>query len=78
MPGKALIRGTLKTINNIPVRGGKIIATMVGSDAFEDGVRIAGRKIDATTDEDGSWQLARLDQRRSGARAHPDRVAHPA
>ncbi|MGN7870961.1 hypothetical protein [Paracoccus sp. 22332] len=57
MPGKATIKGTLKDINDIPIVGGKVIATMVGSDAFEGGVRIAGRKIDATTGMDGRWSL---------------------
>ena len=58
MPGKATIKGTLKDVFSVPIVGGKIIATMVGSDAFENGTRIASRKVDATTGADGSWSLS--------------------
>lgn len=57
MPSRATVKGVLHDINNGPVMGGKIIATMVGSDAFENGIRLAGRKLDTTTAEDGSWSL---------------------
>lgn len=58
MPGKATVKGTLKDVFSAPIVGGKIIATMVGSDAFENGSRIASRKVDATTGADGSWSLS--------------------
>ncbi|MDQ1899419.1 carboxypeptidase-like regulatory domain-containing protein [Paracoccus sp. WLY502] len=58
MPGKATIKGTLKDAFGAPIVGGKVIATMVGSDAFENGARLASRKIDATTDANGSWSLS--------------------
>lgn len=58
MPGKATIKGTIKDAFGAPIVGGKVIATMVGSDAFENGARLASRKIDATTGTDGSWSLS--------------------
>lgn len=58
MPSRATVKGILHDINNAPVVGGKIIATMVGSDAFENGIRLAGRKLDTTTAEDGTWSLS--------------------
>lgn len=58
MPGKATVKGTLKDVFSAPIVGGKVIATMVGSDAFENGARIASRKVDATTGPDGSWSLS--------------------
>lgn len=57
MPGKARVKGVLKDANNAPIEGGKILATMIGSDAFENGIRLAPRKIGATTDADGMWEV---------------------
>lgn len=57
MPGRATVTGVLRDINNQPIVGGKIIATMVGTDTFELGARIASGRVSATTGPDGSWEI---------------------
>ncbi|MFC3569256.1 hypothetical protein [Paracoccus simplex] len=57
MPNKATVRGLLIDASLAPIAGGKIVATLVGSDVFEDGVRVVTQKVEATTDAQGAWSL---------------------
>ena len=58
MPNKATVRGVLMDATLAPISEGKIIATLSGSDVFEDGVRIVTQKVEATTDATGAWAMA--------------------
>lgn len=57
MPNKATVSGILMDATLEPVAEGKIVATLVGSDIFENGVRIVTQKVEATTDALGSWSM---------------------
>lgn len=57
MPSTATISGIFKDTDGNPVPGAKIVATLVGTDAWEGGTRIVTTTESATTDEDGSWSL---------------------
>ncbi len=57
MPNKATVRGVLMDATLAPISEGKIIATLSGSDVFEDGVRIVTQKVEATTDATGAWAM---------------------
>lgn len=57
MPNKATVRGVLMDATLAPVSEGKIVATLVGSDIFENGVRVVTQKVEATTGQDGAWSL---------------------
>lgn len=57
MPNKATVSGVMQDANLDPVQGGKIVATFVGSDIFDGGVRIVTQKVEATTDDNGEWSM---------------------
>ena len=57
MPNKATVRGVLMDATLAPISEGKIIATLNGSDIFENGVRIVTQKVEATTDANGAWSM---------------------
>lgn len=58
MPNKAIVGGVLTDATLTPIAGGKIVATLNGSDVFDDGVRVVTQKVEATTDAQGAWSLA--------------------
>lgn len=58
MPNKAIVGGILTDATLTPIAGGKIVATLTGSDVFDDGVRIVTQKVEATTNAQGVWSLA--------------------
>lgn len=57
MPNKATVRGVLMDATLAPISEGKIVATLSGSDVFDDGVRIVTQKVEATTDATGAWAM---------------------
>ena len=57
MPNKATVRGVLMDATLAPVSEGKIVATLNGSDVFDDGIRIVTQKVEATTDATGAWAM---------------------
>lgn len=57
MPNKATVSGILMDAALAPVAEGKIIATLHGSDVFDNGLRIVTQKVEATTDAAGAWSL---------------------
>lgn len=57
MPNKATVRGVLMDATLAPIAGGKIIATLQGSDIFDGGLRVVTQKVGATTDAQGAWSL---------------------
>lgn len=58
MPNKAIVRGVLMDATLTPISKGKIVATLTGSDVFDDGVRVVTQKVEATTNAQGAWSLA--------------------
>ncbi|MBM3605602.1 MAG: hypothetical protein FJX25_12880 [Alphaproteobacteria bacterium] len=61
MSSKAPVSGILQDANLDPIVGGKIVATLAGSDIFDNGVRIVTNRVQATTDERGRWSLEMID-----------------
>lgn len=57
MPTKATVSGVMQDANLSPVVGGKVIASLVGSDFFDDGIRIVTQKVSAVTDAQGQWSM---------------------
>lgn len=57
MPSKAKVYGFLKDVNGNPVEGGKIVATLNGSDTWPDGSRLTTTQVDATSDASGRWEV---------------------
>ncbi|MFT4014637.1 MAG: hypothetical protein QM682_14830 [Paracoccus sp. (in: a-proteobacteria)] len=57
MPNKATVRGVLVDAALAPITAGKIVATLNGSDIFDDGLRVVTQKIEATTNAAGEWAL---------------------
>ncbi len=57
MPNKATVSGILMDATLAPIAEGKIIATLHGSDVFDNGMRIVTQKVEATTGVDGAWSL---------------------
>lgn len=58
MPNTATVSGILQDATLSPVSGGKVIASLVGTDIFDGGtVRIVTQKVEATTDATGAWSL---------------------
>lgn len=57
MPNKATVRGVLMDATLSPITSGKIVATLNGSDIFDDGIRIVTQKVEATTDAQGHWHM---------------------
>lgn len=58
MPNKAVVSGVLVDATLAPIAQGKIIATLSGSDLFDDGLRIVTQKVEATTNDQGEWSMA--------------------
>lgn len=57
MPNKATVSGVLVDATLAPVAAGKIIATLIGSDIFDGGVRIVTQKVETTTNAQGVWSV---------------------
>ena len=57
MPNKATVRGVLMDATLAPIAEGKIIATLNGSDVFDDGVRVVTQKVEATTGVASEWSM---------------------
>lgn len=57
MPNKATIGGVLMDATLAPITSGKIVATLNGSDIFDDGIRIVTQKVETTTDAQGQWHM---------------------
>lgn len=57
MPNKATVRGVLMDATLSPVASGKIVATLNGSDVFDDGIRIVTQKVETTTNAQGQWRM---------------------
>jgi len=57
MPTKSTVSGVLQDASLAPIAGGKIVATLSGSDIFDSGVRIVTNRVQATTDDQGAWSL---------------------
>lgn len=57
MPTKSRVSGVMVDANLDPIVGGKVIATLNGSDYFDGGTKIVTQRLDATTDEAGAWSL---------------------
>lgn len=57
MPNTATVSGKFVDTDGNAVAGGKIVATLVGTDAWEDGARIVTSTESATTGENGNWSL---------------------
>lgn len=57
MPRKATVSGILQDARLNPVSGGKIVATLAGSDIFDEEVRIITQQVEATTGADGRWTM---------------------
>lgn len=58
MPNKATVRGVLVDATLAPIAEGKIVATLNGSDIFDNGIRIVTQKVEATTDVQGQWTMS--------------------
>ena len=57
MPNKATVRGILMDATLAPIAKGKIIATLNGSDVFDNGIRVVTQKVEATTNAAGEWSM---------------------
>ncbi|RCW84069.1 hypothetical protein [Paracoccus lutimaris] len=57
MPNKATVRGILMDATLAPIAEGKIIATLNGSDVFDNGIRVVTQKVEATTGAAGEWSM---------------------
>lgn len=57
LPNKATVSGVLVDATLSPIAQGKIIATLSGSDVFDDGMRIVTQKVEATTNARGEWSM---------------------
>ena len=49
MPNKATVRGVLMDATLAPIAEGKIVATLNGSDGFDDGIQVVTQKGEQTT-----------------------------
>lgn len=57
MPNKATVRGVLMDATLAPIAEGKVVATLNGSDVFDDGIQIVTQKVETTTNAQGEWQM---------------------
>lgn len=57
MPNKATVRGVLMDATLAPIAEGKIIATLNGSDVFDDGIQVVTQKVETTTNAEGEWAV---------------------
>jgi len=58
MPSKSTVSGILQDAQLNLISGGKIVATLTGSDIFDGDVRIVTERVEATTGADGRWSMA--------------------
>lgn len=57
MPNTAAVTGKFLDTDNAPVEGGKVVATLVGTDVWDGGAQIVTNTESTTTDADGEWSL---------------------
>ena len=57
MPNKATVSGSMMDASTAPIAGGKIVATLNGSDYFDAGIKIVTQRVETTTDANGEWSL---------------------
>ena len=57
MPNTAAITGKFLNTDSLPVAGGKVVATLVGTDVWDGGAQIVTTTESTTTDENGNWSL---------------------
>ena len=57
MPNTAAVTGKFLNTDSLPVSGGKVVATLVGTDVWDGGAQIVTSKEATTTDADGNWSL---------------------
>ena len=57
MPSKTTVSGRFEDTQGDPTPGGTIVATLVGTDAWDDGTYIVTSTESTTTDENGNWSL---------------------
>ena len=57
MPNKATVSGSMRDASTAPIAGGKIVATLNGSDYFDAGIKIVTQRVETTTDANGEWSL---------------------
>lgn len=58
MPSKSTVSGILQDAQLNLISGGKIVATLTGSDVFDGDVRIVTERVETTTGADGRWSMA--------------------
>ena len=57
MPSEAVVYGTMQSAPGVKVVGGKAVATLAGSDIFDGGTTITTYQVEATTNDDGEWEV---------------------
>lgn len=57
MPNTAAVTGKFLNTDSQPVAGGKVVATLVGTDVWDGGAQIVTTTESTTTDENGNWTL---------------------
>lgn len=57
MPNTAAVSGKFLNTDSLPVAGGKVRATLVGTDVWEGGAQIVTAEESTTTNADGEWTL---------------------
>lgn len=57
MPNTAAVTGKFLNTDSQPVAGGKVVATLVGTDVWDGGAQIVTTTESTTTDENGNWVL---------------------
>lgn len=57
MPSTATVSGILQDARLNPIQGGKIVATLQGSDTFDGGVRVVTQRVETTTNAAGAWSM---------------------
>lgn len=57
MPNTAAVSGKFLNTDSQPVAGGKVVATLVGTDVWDGGAQIVTSTESTTTAADGTWTL---------------------
>ncbi|ODT57682.1 MULTISPECIES: hypothetical protein [Paracoccus] len=57
MPSKSTVSGVLQDAQLNLISGGKVVATLTGSDIFDGNVRIVTERVETTTGADGRWSM---------------------
>lgn len=57
MPNTAAVTGKFLNTDSLPVAGGKVRATLVGTDVWDGGAQIVTSEESTTTEDDGTWSL---------------------